>query len=302
MEFKKYQHLERFGKTEVRDIAQGEVYVFPKLDGTNASVWLNSEGELMAGSRNRELSHEKDNAGFYNTIKDDVNVLAYLKENPTHRLYGEWLVPHSLKTYRDDAWRKFYIFDVVKEYEEEVEYLHYDEYQPLLEKHNLEYLAPLVKLKGSIIPYESIAKTLEDNTYLIKDGEGTGEGVVIKNYGYKNQFGKVVWAKIVTNEFKEVHKKSMGTNEIAVGEMIEQEIVDKYCTQSFVEKEFEKLKLELGEWTSKAISQLISRVWYEFLKEELYHMVKELKNPTIDFKTLNYLVVIKIKKSLPEIF
>lgn len=65
MKFKKYQHLERYGNQSVSDIEQGEVYVFPKIDGTNASVWLNDEGNIAAGSRNRELSHEKDNAGFY---------------------------------------------------------------------------------------------------------------------------------------------------------------------------------------------------------------------------------------------
>ena len=40
------------------------------------------------------------------------NLLEYLKANPTHRLFGEWLIPHRLRTYRDDAWKRFYVFDV----------------------------------------------------------------------------------------------------------------------------------------------------------------------------------------------
>src|SRR6478609_7687293 len=144
MEFKEYQHIERLGATEVQNIELGECYVFPKIDGTNASVWLNN-GKVQAGSRTRHLTLEADNAGFLRWVSDNVSLLNYLTENPTHRLFGEWLVPHSLKTYRPETWRRFYVFDVAvdKETEEilhdgdsKVKYLHYDEYKPLLEKHS----------------------------------------------------------------------------------------------------------------------------------------------------------------------
>ena len=62
----KYQHIERIGTDETDGILIGSVYVFPKLDGTNASVWLNSDGTIGAGSRNRTLSAQSDNAGFVN--------------------------------------------------------------------------------------------------------------------------------------------------------------------------------------------------------------------------------------------
>ena len=63
-EFIKYMHLERLGTTEVEGIEVGLTYVFPKLDGTNGSVWM-VDDNLMAGSRNRVLSAGSDNAGFY---------------------------------------------------------------------------------------------------------------------------------------------------------------------------------------------------------------------------------------------
>ena len=64
MKFTRYQHLERFGTTDVLNIEIGTCYVFPKIDGTNACVWM-SDGELQAGSRKRKLTLESDNAGFY---------------------------------------------------------------------------------------------------------------------------------------------------------------------------------------------------------------------------------------------
>src|SRR3990167_2374121 len=105
-EFRPYMHVERYGNDEVQGIELGECYVFPKLDGTNASVW-NGGGEIKAGSRTRELTLEQDNAGFYAAILENDSIQEFLIYHPTKRLYGEWLVPHSLKTYREDAWRRF---------------------------------------------------------------------------------------------------------------------------------------------------------------------------------------------------
>jgi hypothetical protein len=33
-------HIEKFGNTGVEGIELGECYVFPKLDGTNSSLWF----------------------------------------------------------------------------------------------------------------------------------------------------------------------------------------------------------------------------------------------------------------------
>lgn len=301
MEFRKYQHVERFGTSEVEGIELGICYVFPKIDGTNSSVWLNENGELRAGSRNRELTYDKDNAGFYNAISKDERILNYLKNHPTHRLFGEWLVPHSLKTYRDDAWRKFYIFDVCVDNDSEVglEYIPYDIYKPLLEEFNLDYLAPIRVVKNG--DYENFIRCLDQNIFLIKDGQGAGEGVVIKNYDFYNKYKRQTWAKIVTSEFKEKHHKKMGAP-IIENKMIEESIVEEYITLAFVEKEYSKILNDNDGWSSRLIPQLLSRVFYELINEEIWNAIKKFKMPTINFKTLNSLTTNKIKQIKPEIF
>ena len=174
MEFKKYQHIERFGTSEVRGIEFGKCYVFYKIDGTNSSVWIDDDGNLQAGSRKRILSLENDNAGFYANISKDENIIGYLKKYPNHRLYGEWLVPHSLKTYRDNAWRKFYVFDVCLDKEDDgIEYLTYETYQSMLEEFNIDYIPPIAIINNPT--YESLVKLLDKTgDFLIKDGEGSG--------------------------------------------------------------------------------------------------------------------------------
>lgn len=300
MEFKKYQHLERFGTTEVQNIELGDCFIFPKIDGTNASIWMNEFGDVQAGSRQRHLSLENDNAGFFDWACQQDNILEYLKENPTHRLFGEWLVPHSLKTYRQDAWRNFYVFDVAIDNEfNELDYLHYDKYKILLEKHNIKYIPPICTATNA--SYEQLINQLMKNVFLIEDGKGVGEGIVIKNYNYKNKYGRQTWAKIVTSEFKEKHAKVMGGHDITGKKMVEEDIAEKYTTKALCEKVYAKIENENG-FSGKNIPQLLNTVFYDIVKEDTWNFVKEFKNPTINYKTLQHFVFAKVRERLPNIF
>ena len=92
MSFIKYQHLERYGNTEVEGIEVGTCYVFPKLDGTNASVWVDDSKPfghtLCCGSRNRELELDNDNAGFMNAMMVDKAIINFLYNENDLVLYG----------------------------------------------------------------------------------------------------------------------------------------------------------------------------------------------------------------------
>jgi hypothetical protein len=301
MSFIKYQHLERYGNTEVEGIEVGTCYVFPKLDGTNGSVWLDPSkpfGEkFCCGSRNRELSLDNDNAGFMKAMFDDDAVVPYIYQNPSHVLYGEWLVPHTLKTYNDDAWRKFYVFDVYDRNKERL--LSYDEYSEGLIADGINVIAPIAIIKNGSIDH--FTECLSKAHYLVKDGEGSGEGVVIKNYDYKNKYGRQTWAKIVTNEFKAKHHIAMGAPVVG-GEIVEEKIAAKYVTQALVDKVEAKIVNEMGGWSSKYIPRLINTVWYDVVTEETWNFVKEFKNPKVDFKVLSHYVTAKIKELKKELF
>jgi len=295
MEFNKYMHLERLGTTEVQEIMMGECYVFPKLDGTNASVWMDDDGEIQAGSRNRHLTLDNDNAGFLAWVRDQDNLREYFADYPNDTLYGEWLVPHSLKTYRDDAWRKFYVFDVMNA----GVYGHFEQYVDGLDQYGIDYLSPIAIVKNGTA--DLFTGLLEKNTYLIKDGEGAGEGIVIKNYDFTNKYGRRVWAKLVTSAFKEKHFKEMGAPILKGADIIEIKIVDKYVTQELVDKVYAKISLD-GGWSSKMIPRLLQTVFYDLVKEETWEFVKENKNPKIDFGTLQRFTFAKVKKLRSDIF
>lgn len=296
MNFEKYQKVRRFGTVDTEGIEVGTCYVFPKIDGTNASTWLGDDESIYAGSRNRTLSLDNDNAEFYAWVLQQDNIINFHLDNPHLRLYGEWLVPHSLKTYRDEAWRNFYVFDVVNE---DGQYLHYDKYKPLLEKYEIEYIAPLGIIKNG--KEENFLHYLPKNNYLIEDGKGEGEGIVIKNYDFINKFGRVQWGKIVTSKFKEKNHKEMGAPSTEI-KRVESDIVDSYVTEGRVEKIYQKICTQRDGWRSQYIPQLLNTVYYDLISEETWNFLKEHNNPNIDFTNLKQQTIVKIKQHKGELF
>lgn len=295
--FKKYLHVERYGNDEVQGIEFGTCYIFPKLDGSNGSVWIEN-GIVHAGSRTRILSEKSDNQGFYSYIKSHDNINIFLNHYPHLRLYGEWLVPHSLTTYNKEAWNKFYIFDVYNDKKES--FLSYTDYKHLLDKYDLDYIPAICSIKNST--YDSLLSELNKNVFLIIEGKGIGEGIVIKNYEYKNKFGSLCFAKIVANSFQEKMLKNMPLNEKAGKQLIEQKMVDIYVDDHLVNKVFSKIVNECEGWSSKYIPRLLQSVYYDLVKEELWDFIKKENNPTINFKTLNTLTILKIKQLKSELF
>lgn len=300
MEFKKYQHVCRIGTQETEGILDGVCYIQPKIDGTNGSLFLNEEGEVCAGSRKRQLSTFEDNQGFYNHIVKDERIISYLKKHPTHRLYGEWLKPHSLRTYNDNAWDKFYVFDVCIDDGEELSYLEFDDYKPLLEEFKIDYIPTLAVASNPTI--DLLTALLNKNTYLINENKGCGEGIVIKNYDYKNKYGRVVWAKIIHNEFNNRGSQPKGKLSDSEEISIEIKIVNRYVTNSLVEKEYQKIINEEDIIDKQVIPKLLNTTYHCLITEEMWNVVKEYKNPSINFKKLQNLVINKIREVKPDLF
>lgn len=316
--FRTYDHLCRIGHEKVGGILEGEVFVFPKIDGTNASVWL-KDGEVQCGSRNRILTVEDDNAGFCRYINSDeaLEIRNFLALHPEIRLYGEWLVPHTLKTYREDAWRKFYVFDV---HQKDVGYLHYNVYwnELLSDYSDINVIPPLAEISNP--SSEQLEKLVEQNTYLIQENAGVGEGVVLKNYYWRNSRQEQPWGKMVRNEFKDQNKLLFGHAKIVGERIIEAEIAKEFVTASLVNKTRAKVVLDVANaeygnsypsaklkgveesYRHKIIPQLLGRVYHDLVEEEIWEILKKFKHPTIDFKKLQRYVTLSIKELAQDLF
>jgi hypothetical protein len=298
----KYPHIERLGHKETEGLTEGNVFLFSKLDGTNGVVWFEN-GVIHCGSRTvnlKDITNPNDNQGFklyINTLSIKEKLLKFFKQFPTCTIYGEWLRPHSLKTYRVDVWNRFWIFDIFNR--ETGLFVSYKEYESALTELSLDFIPPIVEIKNP--SEEQIKSYLEKNTYLIEDGKGLGEGIVAKNYEWKNPFGRQVWAKAVRNEFRELNQKEFGHNRVDGTFQIESAIAEKYVTQYLVDKTKAKILVET-ENRIVVIPRLLNTVFYDLVQEELWSAIKEFHNPTINFKKLQQACFIQTKKLASELF
>lgn len=299
-----YQHVELLGRTEVEGILDGVVSVQTKIDGSNGVLWL-QDGELHAGSRKRELRLDDDNHKFFANIVKEDKYLKYLKDHPTHFLYGEWLIPHSIKGYNSNAWRKFYVFDVFEADGEIYDkgsgkrhgrYIPYKEYSKELDKYGIEYIPEIAELDHPTV--EEVAECIKKSHFLMPEG-GVPEGVVIKNYSYRNKYGRTTWAKIISEDFYSTKKDNHPKPDIDNG--FEVSIASEYITDSLIRKEYAKI---INDYPNAKREELIGRtlngVFDAFLDDSLVYLVKKNKKCTINFAWLKKESDNRIKEVLKE--
>lgn len=295
MEFHKYQHIMKLGTDEVDGILNGTVDLFYKIDGTNSQVFLKDDETLGFGSRNREITPNDDNAGFAKAMTEDkelyTELLSFLRAHPSYTIYGEWLVPHTLKSYTQDSWKKFYVFDVLDE--DTGEYLPYREYSRILGDLKHLHLIPLMCELEDPTPEQIQEKLQQTGAFLC--AAGLGEGIVIKNYSFVNKYGRRTWAKILTEDFLGKKKSLRSTNkEIKDGTIehtTERSIINKYLTDEHIAKEYSKVCEKYGEavMDPRHTFELLNRVFLEFWSDNWEIVLSKMHLPTINFKALKSL-------------
>ena len=291
MIYKPYQHIERLGTDEVEGILDGTVYFQTKIDGSNFCMYLNDGGTLSVGSRNRELTLKEDNQGCMAYILSEPKYLQLVKEHPNCYFFGEWLIKNHIKNYLPQAYKKPYIFDVLEIDDGGGHYIKPDEYIPWLKELDIEYI-PVEAIVDN--PTQEDIDAILKESYFLHENPGNQEGIILKRYDFKNKYGRTTWAKIVRDEYKQEKSKPKNPDSI------EKQIVDTFCTVAFIEKEY--CKIAVGGWNSKLIPRLLGTVWHELIVEESWNFIKKFKNPTIDFRLLNALVIEQIKLVKKEIF
>ena len=128
-----------------------------------------------------------------------------------------------------------------------------------------------------------------------------GEGIVIKNYSYRDKFGHYVQGKLVRDEFKEQNIKFFGPTILKGPNQDTIEFVEEYLTKERLHKillRFQGFSVE----KAHLIPRLFETVYKELISEELYEFVKGKRNRDINFKTLYAYGIKKIKELKPELF
>lgn len=283
MKFKAYPKIHRLGKEETEGILDAPVTIQEKIDGANISIWLD-EGVVKCGSRTRELPDDESFNGFTQYVKDNPEIKKWLLENPDHRLYGEWLVKHTI-TYPETAYRKIYLFDIFDELEQK--YYTQTSVEEVARRIGVEY--PKVFASDVQITEEEIkdfvGKTLVDHAT-------NGEGVVIKRHGFTDKWGNHCYAKVVHEKFKEANSLVFGGNNKNSESYHEMYVVNKYCTLGRVQKIMQKLQPEIDHRLDmKETPQIAGRCLHDMITEEAWEIFN--KGTVIDNKKLKNLATRK---------
>lgn len=282
--FRKYEKIHRLGKEETDGILDAPVHVQENIDGANLQVWM-EDGVIHVGSRNNDVTNRPDGfngAVFY--IQNHEGVKQFFEQHPTWRLYGEWLVKHTIQ-YKETAYGKFYLFDI----------------------HDGEGLRPVEsvyeiadKFSFETPHYHGLMTVTDIN--MLKKLVGTsmlgekGEGVVIKRLDFKNKFEETVYAKMVAEEFMEDNAIVFGGNNKFSETYRELWAVNKYMTLGRVQKICNKLQSESEERLGmQHIPKLMGLAYHDMFTEEMWEIAGKA-SATFNFKKFKDLAQRKAKQ------
>ncbi len=272
-DFIKYNKIHRVGKEETEGIFAGTCYIEEKIDGANTSIWFD-EGFIRLGSRSQRITEGFN--GFVDYVMKNEPIKKLLTDHPEWRLYGEWLVRHTIH-YKETSYKKFYLFDIFVD----------GKLLPTEQVHKIadEYGIPTPQLFAILHnPTEDQLKEFAGKSNL---GD-VGDGVVIKNPSFINKFGEYQHAKLVTQEFKEDNGIVFGGNNKHSETYWEMYVVNKYMTLERIQKVMNKTqplidkKLDL-----EHTPRIINTAYHDMMTEEIWEIQK--KAQSIDFRALSRL-------------
>lgn len=278
MSFKRYPKIHRLGKEETDGILEGTCVIQEKVDGANASIWLDKRGEVVCGSRSRELTEGFN--GLVDYVREHEGIQQFFKDHPDKRMYGEWLVRHTV-SYNETAYRQFYLFDVTLKGDGEEE-------EPFAIQEEVETAAKVYGLKYPQIfgvfenPTEEMLQQFVGKTSLGEEGEG----IVIKNMDHVDKFGNHCYAKMVTQKFIEGNSITFGGNNKHSDTYWEMYVVNKYMTLARVEKIMHKLQPIIDKRLDmEHIPRVSNTAYHDMLTEEIWEIAK--KADKVSFRQLS---------------
>lgn len=297
----KYLHALRLGDPEIEDFLDGDgpFYVFPKLDGTNAVVWADEDGAVHAGSRNRELSIDNDNCGFYNWLlsENGKEVCDMAVKSQGCVLYGEWLgapgakQPGSIKSYVKQG---FFLFDV--KCLQTGAYVPFEQYKCMADKCGVQCVEPLAVLSAEEVSEGRITVLAEGNCFNLPNGR-VGEGVVVKNYGYRSKYGNYEVAKLVRQEYKDGKSKKDMPENVDEKAVINDLVCDNDVWKTVAKAEAH-FKREFSCTDRAMVGFMFGNVWGDFLTEEMRVVAKKYGHVPLKFDTLKKECDGKVRKVL----
>jgi len=269
----KYVDIEKYPSPENESMLNCDtdiIEVSEKVDAGNFSLFMDETGLIHECSRNRDLTTDKDDKTF---IKHRIEMRKLLKDklHPDYIYYMEIMQRHTINygekvspvigydiRVKEGAFGKTPMFLQPEQREKEFDRIGIPNVHVLF--------------RGTVKEFKekNINDFLKDSAYY----DGQKEGVVIKNYGRCNTWGRQMFGKIVNIRFKETNHAKFGTL-IKKDTSDTQKIFDTTVTDARIEKAFNKLVNEGGQELGMKLMQFLPMdVVADVFKEESRTILK----------------------------
>ena len=277
----KYQHVERMGHDEVCGLLVGDVYTQVKVDGANLTVAYDTEAGLIIASRNNVISvGGEPSTGFGGAIEFCLAHKGIMELAENYILRGEWTSRHSI-SYSKEYTNRFLVFDLQRY--ADMSYLHPNDYQAMLDDLGIEYI-PTLSMHTNPDLGELVGLVDGPDQY----GADQKEGIVIKNTDFKNGYGRTIWGKLVSADFKGMNKIAFGACKADPAEV---RFASHVVSDESVLKVIHKVSDEHGKSDIRQMPEVLGRFWYDCFQEELWGFVKEKKVKAFNFRLAQNLIV-----------
>ena len=288
----KYCDVEYLGSPENDGIwsnSSDEIIIEEKIDGGNGSFMLDPEGQkILMFSRNQPLDPKmfvEQQKWMYNNIINKFYA-GELTLNPSFIYYVEWMAKHTI-AYDKIKTPPVIGLDIRMKHSMNPEltpaFIEYDAKVKEFERIGI----PLIRLIGRHLA-KDVKKmgleTIPQSVYYV----GVSEGIVLKNYGRQNQWGRQMFGKIVTKEFKEQNKAVFGAIKKSTDDDTSL-IADEWGTEARIRKKVLVCTHELGiSLSRKLMHQVPEMVCGDIFKEGYQEITTKYK--ACNFKLLRTII------------
>lgn len=260
MKLRSYSSSFNLGHRALENLWDGEVVIQEKIDGSQFSFGVDEDGVPYCRSKNVQI--DMDDPGMFGKAVQTVRQLAdegVLEPGWTYR--GEYLrkPKHNTLAYEQTPPGNIVIFDIDKGNQR---YLTVDQTRFEASRLSL-YYAPVYAVVAKKPSLDKLKEILEREKPIL--GGEMIEGIALKNYGQLGPDKKILFAKLVSEDFKERHKKDWKIRNPGQRQFV-QLLVEEFQTEA--------------RW-SKAIQHLAERGELEYEPRDIPKVIQEIQEDVL---------------------
>lgn len=297
--FHKYTKIRALGDLANKEILTtfGKVVIQEKIDGANFAFRVR-HNIIHFFSHNQYLTNdvEIDRVGIPSGWKAIEPVLKSWQEHPIffvedYYYYAESMQKHTIPYSEEIPGCIGYDILNLKT----MKLIHWEMVKIVFNAINLPFINIIEERDARTVTLGYLKTLYKKSAYR----DGSAEGIIIKRYDIKTQYGEPMFAKIVDDDFKELNKSLFKGDREPRKLTTEDRIAEMYATPGRIEKMIHKMVDEGYEINMPMMKDLFGRVVEDILEEEIVSIYKEYNS--IDFKSLNKTVSKKCPRILKNV-